>query len=1041
MFSKIAVKRPVTTIMLLLMVILAGVVALSGLSMDLMPSVNIPIAIVSTSYTGAGPNEIQTLISRPLEEVLATVSNIDDITTVSSDGSSLIVLQFQDGVDIDMAALDVREKVDLIKSYLPSGADDPFVMKIDPASMTSIYIGVTGNDDLVDLQNILEDRIGNRLERLNGVASVTFMGGLTEEIEVALMPDKLTGYGVNEAQIASVLASENLNLPSGTLVQGDLRLQVRSVGEFKSLNEIENLPVITPAGAVIRLSDLATVKRTTAEPTSYSVINGQRSIIMQIQKQSTANIVNVSRNVKAEMTKIVADYPELKFDTLSDTADYITLSVKNVLKTLLLACLLAVIVLFMFLRNVRASLIIGVSIPTSVIATFGIMYLNNMTLNIISLGGLTIGIGMLVDNSIVVLESIFKKRESGLSSFDAALQGTKEVATAVFASTATTCAVFVPLIFVTGMVGQMFKDLSLTICFSLVSSLVVSMTFVPMACSRMIQYDDRRKKRDKKLLITIILDKWGSLLESIEIKYKKLLGWSLNNKKKVLLIIFVVFIATLSVAPRLGMTFLPDMDQGEIMITVETPSGTLLEETVKISEDVIGRIQDIPEINFAFAYVGSGEMSMMMGSGVDTASIYVMLVDLEERKRSSEEVSAEIRNRIASVAGADITVSASQSAMGSYSSADISLQINGIETEQLKKVGDDFVKLISEIEGTRDVASSAGKAIPEANIVVDRAKAATFGITASSVANAVNTAIRGRVATQYKISGTEIDIRIRYSKDDIEYLNDVENIKIASPRGGGVLLTEVADVTVKDGPVSITRINQQETITVEANVHGRSLNEIHEEVLKKLEGYNMPEGYSYKFTGDIESMMDSFYSLIIVLLVSILLVYMIIASQFESLLNPFIVMFSLPLAMTGGLLALFITGTQVSVSGLMGFIMLAGMVVNNAIVLIDYTSQMRETGLDCNEALLVAAPSRLRPILMTTLTTVIGLAPMAIAAGSGTELTKDLSIVAIGGLILSTLITLIFIPVLYSSFDRIRFRRKRKREAKAKLSAETSLNC
>lgn len=1039
MLAKISINRPVTTIMLLLMVILAGLVALLGLKMDLMPSVDVPIAIVSTSYTGAGPREVQELISKPIEQALATVSNVDEITTISNDGSSLIVLQFVDGTDLDMAALDVREKVDLIKQYLPDGANEPMVMKIDPSAMNSIYVGVRGGKNLIDLQNTVEEKIENRIERIRGVASVSSMGGLQEEIEILIKPEKLAGYGVTEAQIISHLAAENLNLPSGTLVQGNLRLQVRSVGEFKTIEDIQNLPITTPTGAVLRLSDLAKVSRVTAEPSSHAIIDGESSIAMVIQKQSNANIVDVSNELNKELEKIKKDFPDLTFTVLVDTAEYIKLSIKNVLKTLMLACILAIIVLFVFLKNIKASAIIAVSIPTSVIATFALMYVSNTTLNIISLGGLTIGIGMLVDNSIVVLESIFKKRDDGMSSFDAALKGTTEVAMAIAASTATTCAVFIPLIFIKGMIGQIFRDLSLTICFSLAASLVVSLTFVPMAASRMLRYDNTANfhygKRFKSFL-----DNWEKWLESFEIKYKGILQWALGHRKTVIFITLAAFILTLSITPLLGATFLPEMDQGEIIISATMPSGTLLEENLKTSEKILAEINDIPEIDFTFAYVGAGEMSMMMSTNADSATVYIVLVDLEKRIRSSKEIAAQIRERLKNIAGAEIAVTASESAMGSYSSSDLSFRLNGTDTGELKRIGEDVVSLISQqVEGATEVKSSAGKAIPEANITVNREKAALFGISAASVASAVNTAISGRVATQYKINGTEIDIRVKYGKDDMEFLTDVKNIYIPSPRGGGVPLAEIADVSLKDGPVSITRINQQESITIEASLQNKSLNVVQAEIKKIMDNYKLPEGYSYEFTGDIESMQDSFYSLLIVLVVAILLVYMIIASQFESLLNPFIIMFSIPLALTGGLFALFVTRTQISVPALMGFIMLVGMVVNNAIVLIDYTGKLRSEGSGCTEALLISGQSRLRPILMTTLTTIIGLFPMAMASGSGTELTRDLSIVAIGGLTLSTVVTLVFIPVLYYVFDNFRNKRKAKKQAKRQVSGSIEI--
>lgn len=1031
MFSKVAIKRPVTTIMVMLIAILAGVISLSGLSMDLMPTIDIPLAIVSTTYAGAGPEEIETLITKPIEEALGTVSKVDKITSTSSSGSSMVMVQFVDGTDIDMASIDMREKVDLIKGTLPDGANDPLVIKLDMNQMSNIIVGVhAGSMELPKLTTLLDEKVINRLERIDGVASVETIGDVKEEIQIVVNPEKMQGYGVTTKQISGVLAAENLNMPAGKISQGTADMQIRSVGEFKSIDEIKSLPITTPSGGLIHLSDVAEVKQTIKDEESYILIDGEKSIGMQISKQSNANVVDVSDRIVKELEKISKDNDGLNITMLSNTSDYIKTSVRNVLSTALQAAVMAVIVLFVFLRNSKTSLIIAVSIPTSVVVTFAMMYVCNMTLNVISLGGITIGIGMLVDNSVVVLECISRYHDNGLDARSAAEKGALEVAMPVAASTLTTVAVFLPLMFVKGTFGQMFKDLSLTVTFSLVASLVVSLSFVPMACSKLLHYEETKVKGRFKLLEKF-LNAWGRGLDKIDNAYRKVLSWSLRNKKKVLFIVMAAFIASLGLLPIVGMDLMPKTDQGSASVAIEMPKGTKIEETSKMADEVVARLADIPETEEWYLMAGGG----MMGSSTDTASLVMNFVDKKDRNRSTDDIVVEMRKRLEGIAGADITVSASSSAMGSYSSSsDVQVNINGDNTEELRRISKDIMAELEKKAWSSQVVSSLDDAVPEANIEIDRVKASNYGITASAIATAVNTAVTGSTASQYKINGDEIDIKIKQDKERIQYISDLQNVTVTAANGTEIPLTEVANVVVKDGAVQIARENQHKYVTVGANINGIDSNTAQKELISILDSYAFPEGYDYEFTGNLDSMMETFTSLFLVLIVAIVLVYMIMASQFESLIHPFLVMFAVPLGITGGVFGLFITGQTITATSFMGFIMLVGMVVNNAIVLIDYTNQLREQGVECNEALTEAGPTRLRPILMTTLTTVIGLVPMALATAEGTETQQPLAIVVIFGLTISTLVTLIFIPVLYSVVDKLgrRGRKNKKKNSRKK---------
>ena len=595
--SKISILRPVTTVMLLLMVILGGILGYSGLSLAMMPTMDIPIALVSTTYIGAGPNEIETLISKPIEEALSSISNVDTVTSISSSNSSITLVQFQDGTDIDMAAIDMREKIDMIKGSLPEDANDPMVLKMD-INAQPIYVGVTSDNlDLAQLNDLLEENIVNRLERIEGVSAVNLSGGDENEIQITLNPDKMDGYGLTAPQLAQALAAENLNLPSGSISQGNSKLQVRTMGEFKSLDDIKNVMISTGTGAVMPLSDIAQVEEVVKERSSYTLVNGKQGILISIDKNSTANVVEVSDLIAETLNKIEKEYPELNILMLTDTADYIKLSINNVTQTAFQSAIIAVIILFLFLRNPTTSLIIGVSIPTSILATFALMYVSDMTLNVISMGGITIGIGMLVDNSVVVMDNVFKYWDKGYSAKEAAMIGSKEIGMAVAASTLTTVAVFLPLTFAEGTIGQLFKDLSFTICFTLLSSLIVSLTFVPMACAQLLNRREKNKK-ERKGFITKVLDAWGRGLEKLDNFYRKVLVWVLHHKKRSMLLVIACFIGTLACAPLAGFDFMPETDEGSASISIELPKGSKLEETQNITNEVVERIKDIPEIDY-----------------------------------------------------------------------------------------------------------------------------------------------------------------------------------------------------------------------------------------------------------------------------------------------------------------------------------------------------------------------------------------------------------------------------------------------------------
>lgn len=1025
MFSKLCIRKPVTTIMITLMVFIAGIVSYFNLDQALMPDVDLPIAVVATTYVGASPEEIENLISKPLEEGLGSISNVDTITSVSSANISMVVLQFVDGTDIDMAAVDMRDKLDQIKSGLPDDAGDPMVIKMD-INAIPIMIGVKAeNLDLTALNELLEDNVVNRLERIEGVASVDLSGGITREVRITVDPTKLAGYGLTTSTLSNILKAENMNLPSGDLSQGNTTVSVRTIGEFTSIQQINNLPITTGTGAVIHLSDVARVEEVEADRDSFMYVNGEKGILISVDKQSTANLVKVSDSLKKEITKLQEDYPELDINLLTDTAEYIQMSLSNITQTALLAAVIAFFVLLLFLKNAVTAGIIAVSIPTSIMATFAMMYVTGINMNMISMGGVAIGIGMLVDNSVVVLDSIYQYYERGYSAVEAAEIGAKEVSMAITASTLTTVAVFVPLALSGGTTGAMMQNLSFTIVYALVASVIVALTFVPMACGLLLK-KETKSINWKNTKFLKFLDHWDAAIDTLSRKYEKILKWALRHRKKTVITVIAVFILSLFTVPIAGMDFMATMDQGTANITIELPNGTDLDTTEETTLEVLYRLQDIPEADLVYANVGSG----MMSTGTNSSSITINLVDKEDRDRSTDEVCEEIKEMLADIPGAEITVASSNSAMGSMASADVTMNIYGYDSPTLVEVEKELVAMLSEVPGLSEVEGSTGDTVPEAKVTIDRGKASQYGITTASVAGALNTAISGSTATQYKVDGTEIDVVIRYDTDEVNYLTDLKNLTVTSAYGTQVPLSDIATVTMDESATTIMRENQKNYITINANAEGMSGSEAQKLVQNAMADFELPDGCHYEFGGMMEMMNESFSSLTTAMIVAVLLVYMIMASQFESLRYPFIVMFSMPLAITGAILGLLITGNTITMPAMMGFVMLIGMVVNNGIVLVDYTNQLMDRGMNCYDALTTAGPRRLRPILMTTLTTVLGMLPMALATSEGSEMMQALAVAVIFGLSLSTVVTLIFIPVLYMWMN------ERKRKANARKAAK-----
>jgi len=1040
--AQFSIKRPVTTLVIIAVILVLGFISFTRLGIDLFPEFSLPVGAVITQYQGASSHEIENLVTKPIEEVLTTINNVKNIQSLSSEGSSIVILEFNWGTNMDVAAQDISEKVDLIEPYLPSAAEAPMVVKFDPSMMPLMQIAIYGSDDIVQLKKIAEDVIEDRLLRIEGVASVGISGGLERQIAISVDPDKLAFYGLSMPQIASKLQLENINYPGGTVTQGKKQYNIRTQAEFEDISEIENIPIPLPRGGTIPLKSIAKVEDTYKDVTTIARYNGKPSIALTIQKQSGYNAVQVSKKVKAEMEKIARELPfEIGYEYVLDQSDYIEFSINNVRDNAITGGIIAVLVIYLFLQNLRSTLVIGLSIPISIIATFVLVYFNNLTLNMMSLGGLALGVGMLVDNSIVVLENIYTHRMKGEEPNTAAIVGANEVAMAITASTLTTVAVFLPIVFVQGMTAQIFKELALTVTFSLLSSLFVALTIVPLFASRLMTSIDvseilSGESGEKGKLF--LLQKFKEFYAKVEHKYFNLLRWALAHRKAVVLPLIVLFAISMVLIPTIGAEFLPRSDAGSVSISVKLPYGTNLDETNRFVSELVDKIKAIPEVEGIMESIGSsGQAMSMYSSDSSEASIALQLVPIEKRQRSSEEIAEEIRKMTMDMAGAEIEVKAvsSMDFVGGSMLESISIEITGDDLEKLDEISKQVAEIVKSVPGTREVKTSLEEGKPELVIKIDRDKATLYGLSSAQIAQTVNSAVSGSVATRYKIDGEEIDVVIKTDEELIDDISKIQDLLIPSATGALLTVRDVAKVEKGTGPVTIVRYNQARQVTVTGTVVGRDIGTVNREIQQKLTELHLPEGYSIKMGGEQEQMMESFRDMFLVFILAVILVYMVMAAQFESLKHPFVIMFTVPLALIGVVLALLLTGHTINIISLIGVIILAGIVVNNAIVLIDFINQLRASGMSRDEAIIKAGPSRLRPILMTTLTTVLGLVPLSLGIGEGGELGAPMAVTVIGGLTFSTLLTLIVIPVVYTIFedwgDILAKRRKNRRQKSA----------
>ncbi len=1020
-FARFSVGRPVFMCMLAAMIIILGGISLVRLPVDLMPDITYPTISVSVQYENAAPQEMEELVARPLEEALSSVPGVEEVTTSSLEGSTRARVQMAWGTDLDAAANDIRDRLDRILPRLPDDAERPILRKFDVAAFPILILGAGSSLDPIEMQDVLERQVKYRIERVPGVAAVDIMGGVDREIHVQLNPEKIKALGIAMNTILDRVRTGNTTAPAGVVESAHYDVTIRTQGEYANLDEIRNTVVAARDGAYIRVRDIATVEDTWRRLTRRVRVDGQPGVRLSVNKQSGANTAEVADAVKKEIVAINRDLPQVHISTIIDTSTYIKRSITNVASTAWQGGLLAILVLLFFLRNVRSTAVVATAIPLSIVATFGLVYFSGFTLNIMTLGGLALGIGMLLDNAIVVLENIRRLEEEGRDPIRSSIDGAEEVTAAIVSSTLTTLAVFLPMVFVRGMTGVMFKQLAIVVSFSLACSLIVAMTLVPMLAARVPVPRTENGMRHRGL--RRLGDGIGRFLKAMEEAYRVLLRWALTHRKSVVLAAALLLAAAFALKPFIGVELMPATDEGEVRVDIEMEPGSrldIVDAVVLRCEEIVRR--EVPESVGMVASSGGGNMGPSSGSG-NMGQIRVALKPRAERTRSSEDVANALRPLFKPIPGAVIRTRAGQGLfilrVGAGGGDRLEVEIRGHDLEIADRLAAQVRASLHDIPGITDVRLSRESGAPEERVVVNRTKAADLGLTVTDIAQVLETALGGSIASYYRVAGKEYPIRVQLEGAERMRLSEVLGITLQSRDGQGILLRNVIDTVPGKGPVLIDRKDQERIVTASANFTGRDMGSVLKDAQTRIKTIAMPQGFELVFAGDYEEQQKSFKELFVSIILAIILVYMVMACQYESLRDPLVVMFSVPLAAVGVLLMLFLTRTTFNIQSYIGCIMLGGIVVNNAILLVDHTNLLIERDrMPLMAAIEEAGRRRLRPILMTTLTTVLGLLPLAIGLGEGGEAQAPLARAVIGGLSSSTLITLLVVPVIYSIFHR-----------------------
>jgi HAE1 family hydrophobic/amphiphilic exporter-1 len=1019
---RIAIHRPVTMFMLSAVIVLLGGIALARLPVDLLPDVTYPSVTVRVSYGGVGPLEIEELVVRPLEQTLAAVPGLEQISGTASEGQGTVRLNFAWGTDLNEATDEVRTRVDRVRGRLPEEADPPTIFKFDANASPIVELGVEGDYDRVTLREMAETDLIPRLERVEGVAAVTVDGGLRRQIRVELSKEKITALDLPVDRVVSAIRTENQNVPLGEIDEGDTTYLLRSQGQFESIDALRNLVVFTRSSVPIYLRDIAEVRDATEDERSFLRINGKPGVRMRVTKQSGKNTVAIADAVRAEVARINESVPGLYLTVLQDQSRFIKQSIAAVRDAALLGAVLVVVVLFVFLRNVRSTLIICTSIPISMVGTFALLYFSGFTLNTMTFGGLALGVGMIVDASIVVLENTFRHMELGKPRMQAAIEGSEEVWSAILASTLTHIAVFVPLLFLTGVSSVLFKQLSIVVIFSLAMALFVAVTVVPVLCSRLLRLPPPLAQR-RGLSGALFTASERSLMR-VDNGYRSVLHAALQHRPTVVGGAALLTALAFLLLPRIPSELLPQTDEGEVSVTARMPAGSRVERANAVSlrlEEMVRAA--VPE---ATTIVASSTGGGFFGGGGASANINVKLLPRTERLRTNEQIAQDLRAVLVGIAGVTITTRASggnnqmnRMLGGGTNDSRVAVEIRGYDLEDARRVAENVLAVMRQTPGIANPQIGREEGRPELAIRVDRPKAAMLGLSVSSVANTIRTNIGGTQAAFYRERGKEYPIIVRLREEDRERVQSIDDILISSPGGQVLPAKNLLAVDTQTGPTQIERKNQERIFRVNGELDaGVPLSEAIDRVKARLPGVEVPTGFSVGFGAEVEEQARAFGQLQLLLVLAVLLVYAVMASQYESLRDPFVIMFSVPVAAIGVVLVLLATSTSFSLQAYIGVIMLAGIVVSNAILLVDYTNVLRrDHGLPLRDAVELSGRTRLRPILMTSMTTILGLLPMSLGIGEGAELQAPLARVVIGGLVASTMVTLLLVPSVYTVFE------------------------
>ena len=1027
-----SVNNPVTTALIFIALAIFGVFSLINISLDRFPKFDANVVMVMSSYPGASAEDIETNLTKVLENSLNGVSDLKNLTSTSKENISLITLEFVEGVDIDVATNDVRDKLDMVNSILPDGASLPVIFKFSADDMPIMIMAATAQESYQAIDKILDEKVATPLARVSGVGTVSVAGAPQREIQVYCDPNKLEAYGLTVSGISQIIAAENKNVPSGTIDIGSNSYSLRVEKEFNSAEEMLNIVVGHVNGKTIYLRDVARVVDGIEERFQESYLNGTQSAQIVIQKQADANTVNVIKGVKKAMKRIEKTLPsDIEIRTVVDGSDNIINTLKSLVETILLTFIIVMAVVYLFLGRWRATFIIVLSIPISLLASLMYLWATGNTLNIISMASLSIAIGMVVDDAIVVLENISTHLERGAKPKEAAVHATQEVGISVIASTLTMLAVFLPLTMIKGMAGLMFKQLGWIVSIIMIVSTIGALTLIPMLCSQFLRFKPKHGR-----LYDLIFVNFNKFIDLISRGYGHLINWCIGHRKTVILIAFVVFGASIGFfAPGLKTEFMPKSDDGRITIQLELPAGTGQDITRELAHELFAKFDDaVPEIVNCSYTLGQADsdnsFAAMQTNGTHVISYNMNVGSMEDRVRSSAQIAEVIRGILNNYPEfKKVRVTEGGGGMGGASVVDV--EIYGYDFETTDRVAQEIRAKMAAADEFAQVLISRDEYIPEYQVDFDREKLAVNGLSSTTAAAYLSAAINGSTMSYYREDGDEYDIRVRYAPEFRTGIEDIENIIIYNNMGKGVRIKDLGTVVESLTPPSITRKNRERVVTVSGVVSdGVALSDAVATTQILLDNSEIPSELSVEIGGSFEDQTDMFSDLIMLLFMIIILVYIVMASQFESFMSPFVIMFSIPFAFVGVLLGLFVSGYPLGAMGMVGLLILMGVVVKNGIVLIDYTILMRERGKSIAEASVIAAKSRLRPILMTTLTTVLGMVPMAVGRGEGSEMWRSLGVVVAWGLSVSTLVTLVIIPTVYASLASWQERRAIRKAAR-----------